>query len=1077
MKERSYKASLKTSPPSLANVVVRARLIDALADLVAPAKWLQAPSGTGKSTLAASYVAEGARAVAWYRFDERDNDPAFFFREFASAVEAQCRLSTALPKFLSDDHANPVQFARRFFATLIEQLQGRSVLVLDDVHQLTTEPMLASLACLIDFANERTEVLLVSEPSAPTAFFDAIAARRLAMLNDVDLHFDATECNAMTATLRIDDAQRGKIVALTGGHAGALVLACELLRNKDPSSVLATETVERIHSHLLSKLVERMLPRRRELLLQTAFVTQITRPIAAKLAGTEAAQQFDALVEAGVLRSVGADALEVFEAHGLVRQGIRAFAEAHFGRTEARALAERTATALIQENQAEAAFALLIEIDSTSRALETLQQLAETYAAQGQTELLMTSVAKLPSAKVQNNAWLCFWVGQALLRVDEDRARVWFGYAYAAFEASSDTYGMRLAAASIVTAFGLETGDLRGLDLWLARHEGAGGDKPVVAGDRFEASLLMGVMCTAFVRGTPPSEEERVIARMRSLIDVDSAWLSDDQRVQAARLLIEHALVFSNAELGRIFIVATQFLIKQELGSLLHRGRWLIAAAQKLSDTGDVEEAREFLIEARILAEQANSPRLSFELGLFFADHWMKAQELDRAANELQLLEGIVGNVPPAQRAEYARIYARIHLLQERFPEGLRWAEEARRMAIPAGYSRAYLRSFDVELTYALAANDRLAEAIEVVRGIELEPREPLLAIENCLRFLHGGSTDLKLLRDGVAMARQVGFFNLLDRARLPLARICELALANDIERDFVLRLISLKQIKPRPDTGPAWPWPVHIRTLGGFRLDIDGKRYRPTHKAQDKPLELLKLLVSCQTLGRQSADKSWAAERLWPQADGENARKSLDMTVARLRKLLGRDEAIVSNEGRLQLSPLHVWTDVAPFLRALLQASSRRDDHMAGKRNDIEEVTASVTAVLDHYTGPYLADEDGPPWMLAGREAMASAVRHALLTADALLDGTSDRLLIPALEKAFAVDPTSEDLARSLMRAHLRQGHHSEVLRVYRRLRETLSLLLSIAPSAETDHIRQQAYAAEADASTTKAHLSTTNK
>ena len=94
-------------------------------------------------------------------------------------------------------------------------------------------------------------------------------------------------------------------------------------------------------------------------------------------------------------------------------------------------------------------------------------------------------------------------------------------------------------------------------------------------------------------------------------------------------------------------------------------------------------------------------------------------------------------------------------------------------MAIPAGYSDAYLRSFDVELTYALAANNRLAEAINVVAGIELEPREPLIAIEHCLRFLHGGGTDLKLLRTGLQAARQVGFLNLLDRARVPFARIC----------------------------------------------------------------------------------------------------------------------------------------------------------------------------------------------------------------------------------------------------------------------------------------------------------------
>ena len=1076
MQDRFYKASLKTSPPSLANVVVRARLIDALADLVAPAKWLQAPSGTGKSTLAASYVDRTARPAAWYRFDDRDNDPAFFYREFAQAVEAQLRLSAPLPKFSSDDHAEPLQFARRFFTALTKHLKARSVFVFDDVHQLTADSMLASLACLVDLANERIEVLLVSEPSTPAAFFDAIAARRLALLNDVDLHFDASECKAMTASLRIDDAQREKMAVLTGGHAGALVLACELLRNKDPSSALGLETVERIHSHLLSKLVERMPPERGQLLMNTAYVTQITRAIAAKLAGSESAQQLDALVEAGLLRRVGTEATEAFEAHGLVRQGMRALTQARLGQADAHALAERTATTLIEERQAEAAFALLVEMGSTKRALETLQQLAELYAAQGQTDLLMASIAELPPAEVQGNAWLCFWAGQALLRVDEDQARVWFGHAYAAFEASSNAYGMRLAAACIVTAFGLETGDLRELDLWIQRHERAGGDEPVEAGDRFEASLLMGVVCAAFVRATSPSNT--VIARMRSLIDSNSCWLSGDQRVQAARLLIEHGIVFANREQGQVFILATRFLIDQTFGGSLHRGRWLIAAAQTLFDSGKAAEAKKVLDEAQLLAAQSNSVRLSFELGLFVADYWMKAQEFDQAESTIRSLEDLASKIPPAQRAAYTRTNARLLLLQQRLPEGLRWAEEAKRMALAAGYSGANLRMFEIELVYAFAANDRLPEAIELVRDIELNPREPLSALEHCLCFLRDGRHDLESLRIGLAMAREIGFLNLLDRARGPLAQICESALANDIERDFVLRLISIKKITPPPNAGPSWPWPVHVRTLGGFRLDIDGTRYQPSHKAQDKPLELLKLLVTCQTLGRHSADKVWAAERLWPQADGENARKSLDMTVGRLRRLLSRDDAILSNEGRLQLSPLHVWTDITPFLRALSNASAHRDEHIAGKRSNVEEATASVTAVLEHYTGPYLADEDGPPWLLAGREAMASAVRHALITADALLDGTSDHLLIPALEKAFAVDPTSEDLARSLMQAHLRQGHNSEVVRVHRRLRETLSLMLGIAPSAETDHIRQQAYATEGSShsSVVKPNLSTTN-
>ena len=65
---------------------------------------------------------------------------------------------------------------------------------------------------------------------------------------------------------------------------------------------------------------------------------------------------------------------------------------------------------------------------------------------------------------------------------------------------------MRLAAASIVTAFGLECGDFRELDLWIERHARAGGDTPVESNGRFETSLLMGIMCAAFVAGHYPPE-------------------------------------------------------------------------------------------------------------------------------------------------------------------------------------------------------------------------------------------------------------------------------------------------------------------------------------------------------------------------------------------------------------------------------------------------------------------------------------------------------------------------------------------------------------------------------------------
>ena len=64
--------------------------------------------------------------------------------------------------------------------------------------------------------------------------------------------------------------------------------------------------------------------------------------------------------------------------------------------------------------------------------------------------------------------------------------------------------------------------------------------------------------------------------------------------------------------------------------------------------------------------------------------------------------------------------------------------------------------------------------------------------------------------------------------------------------------------------------------------------------------------------------------------------RKSLDMTLARLRRLLGGDNFVVAYEGRLQLSPQFVWTDIQPLQHALSRVRMRRDDHTGQTGPDV---------------------------------------------------------------------------------------------------------------------------------------------
>jgi len=1059
----------KTAAPEMRGVVARPGLVAHFARTVAPAAWLAAPSGTGKSTLVASYAGGIDRALVWYRLDSRDDDPAFFYGHLAAALAGAAPALPPLLRFTPEDSTEEPAFADRFIATLCGGGVPALLLVFDDVHRVQDEARIGILARFARAAGDAVAMVFIAEVNAPPAFFDAIAARKLRLCNDLPLQFSPDECVALAANARIPAPDGEALAALTGGHAAALVLACELLRGSGLAPSPHHPVVEQIHLHLLDRLLQSATPARRLLLEKTAYAAQITMELAQALAGETAAAELESLAACGLLRRISAAPVAIFEAHGLLRRGMQTLLRQRQPSAAMQENALETAKTLARLGAAEEAFVLYVECDAPEAAIAVLDDLAETWARSGQAARLTRALGRLPSELVERRPWVCFWAGQSLLGSDEEAARCWFERAYAGFEATQDTSGMRVAAACVVTAFGLEYGDIRSLDQWLARHRRVGGDTAVPRDCPHEALLCLGVVCAAVIEGSYPAgfDDAALIDRLRELVYVEAAWLTPDQPVEAARLLIDHARIFMTAEAALAMVVATRTHAESDTASALQRGRWWLSAALAADENAQPATAGEYRARAQTLVDTMGSRRLAFELGMSEVDAAIRAHDHGAAAARLAELETMAINAPPAQKAEHARLTARVLLLQGRAREGLHWAQAALDHAEIAGFTAGKARTYQLEAINAFAANDRLDEAIAhnalLLQGLTGRQRGVALAMEAALAYLAANGEDAAALRRAFAHAAEAGSIYLFSRAPKVIARLCERALAHAIEADFARRVIAVQQLLPPEDAGPTWPWPVRVRTLGGFELEIRGERYAPSHKTQDKPLELLKLMIAAQVLGRESVDKLWAAERLWPDADTGNARKSLDMTISRVRRLLADDAALQTPEGRLMLSPRHVWTDVAPLLRVLRRVGTQRDLTAAGQMPPAAVVAAEIAAVLELYRGPFLPEEDPPPWLIAGREAVTAAVRSALLTAEALLKGSDDARLLPAMDRAFAVDSTSEDLARALMRVHLRHGRHGEALVVYRRCREMLSILLSVAPALETERLKEQCYAAAA--------------
>jgi DNA-binding SARP family transcriptional activator len=344
------------------------------------------------------------------------------------------------------------------------------------------------------------------------------------------------------------------------------------------------------------------------------------------------------------------------------------------------------------------------------------------------------------------------------------------------------------------------------------------------------------------------------------------------------------------------------------------------------------------------------------------------------------------------------------------------------------------------------ALDEAMARAAPVDRKMFAERRE-LLQVE---ADMNAGDTD----RAAEGLARVLGERRARgDLVFLPSrpdlgARFANLALTRGIEVTYVRMLIERHGLVAPDDACAQWPFRLRIRVLGGFELVRNEEPVRFTGKTQQRPLDLLKFVVS--EGGKGGVDAEYLTTTLWPDSDGAAAKSSFDSALFRLRKLLDVDNAIELVSGRVSLARPLVWTDVWAFEAALDNAND-------GEANP----AAAARRLLDAYPGPLLGDEESP-WIAKPRDALRARFVRALMHLGAALERSGDwTTAIDVYRRGLEADNLAESLYRGLMRALAASGNHAEALTAFRRCRELLSIVLGIKPSAETDRLYQEIVAA----------------
>jgi DNA-binding SARP family transcriptional activator len=202
-------------------------------------------------------------------------------------------------------------------------------------------------------------------------------------------------------------------------------------------------------------------------------------------------------------------------------------------------------------------------------------------------------------------------------------------------------------------------------------------------------------------------------------------------------------------------------------------------------------------------------------------------------------------------------------------------------------------------------------------------------------------------------------------------------------------------------------------------------------------------------------ADNVSLCTALWSSEDLAKSNKSLETTISRLRKLLGRDDIVRVAHGQVSLDPNAVWCDWA-HMRALAQKLSKAATN--ARSDNPLDVEAVANALLECYRGPFLAGGEEAPWVLGRRDdAVQRFVAAALAAQTAWRKHNGPQALVSFLESALLHEPLSETLASALMQHYAAHQQPADALRIYRFFRNQLSLRTGMHPSAAIESLKQR--------------------
>ncbi len=1038
----------KISAPRLFGVVARQRLFARLdEERGRPLVWIEGPPGAGKTTLVASWLESRGRPCLWYQVDAGDADPANLFHYLAvGAATLVGNGATKLPRLLPEHGTDLTAFSRLFFRAFFAALPPGLVLVLDNVQEAAPDAVFHEIVrTLVREAPPEDGVVCISRAAPPPPLAELVATNAMTRLpwETLRLSFEETRAMLDVGGVREDWLVRALHEQSGGWAAGVTLMLARLHDGESRAGALPADSLESVFDYFATLLFADATPAVRNVLLSVAYLAKVTPSAAVTLSGDPGAGTvLERLFQRRLFIDRRPGDEPVFELHALLRTFLQAQGAMRFDDGALAGLKRRSAEESMRLGDGDTAFRLIAEAADWDAATDLCLDAAPEQFAAGRRTTIEGRIGTIPEDVRDRHPKLWYWLGRVQIATRPIEAMGTLEHALACAKSADEEETVLLCLESLLGLFNIgHLGMGRG-EQWvseaLSRLERVEASRPDHWIARFWGSLATAVYIVQ------PWHPMAPVLPRRFANCLDEPWAATLEANAIASALNVCALT-GQFDLGeRIVVAARRFLDAPD--SSPSETAWLVYTVSYFRFVQTrYDECLDLLNRAEAVAASVGLREAFGEIVLYRFMVEFRVVGWSAACETLGQMESLPVAGRPLRLALIRTYQARRAIWQGASAMAADLSLESH-AAIAATGSMHQRVVFDLINAELLLQDGRLdparqwiAEAEAIIDRAPAEDcwRAPLMLTQAYLAFVKEGSGGALAPLRVALQAAQIGNRRYYLRYQeCCMAALFPLALEAGIEVAFVQSMIRRFRLPTPADAPDLWPRRLTIRCLGGFDVQVDGAPLAFSRKIPKKTLALLKVLV---VHGGREVGEEFLCDALWGDEEADAARQALSVTIARLRKLLGIPDLVSNRGGKIGLDRTLCDVDAWRF-ESLLEGDA---------------TPAAAHRALQLYAGALLPEDESEPWCVAARERLRSKFIHALASRGQHLESSGDPVeALRLFQRGIDADPVVDTFHMGLMRCYRRMGRHAEAVSAYRRMRQTLSVVLGIAPSQAAERL-----------------------